>query len=798
MGGVGKSQLTIEYTYKNMEQYDIVKWFQADDTASIIASIEQFLVEVGMPIKDEKENNIAISVLHSWMNSNAHWLFIFDNVESQGIIEKYIPISFQGNIIVTSRNPNWSLYLPLVLDKLNQQEASIFLLKRIQKPEDSNLYLLVERLDGLPLALEQAGAYIYETGLSIYEYVQRFDQYYSQIIQRGKALNYNFTIATTWEISFHKIEVELPKANKFINICGFFAPDNIRKDFFVKSYGKITPKITDIISSPIEFDDILAILRRYSLIQINDFSFSIHRLVQAIIIEKNEDLEKKANAENAWMILSEYIKDLEIKKYDGVNAETFSHILSVVSHLQRLNHHLDSVGDLLHGLGVYLIKCGDFVRAKELLENAMSIHSHTNKNDDQTLARLLISMGNLYYVLGKTEDSIEYYNKALECKDLHVNTIVSIWNHLVGAFLIKGRFEDAKENAYLAYQCYQEQGSELEFEIIINIFNNLGRVLENESDYQAAEEYYEYLISLLCSVGNTDKPSLASVYNNVGMLNLTIGSAEKAIHYFNLAIEIDENWLTAEHPNLARDYNNLGLAYYSTRDFHRARRYLSKALRIQKKLFTEGYYIATTLSNLGMSLEGLRELDKAEKYYSEALEISIKSLGLLNPETAKCMYNLGGLYQLKCDFNNALFYLKQALDIDLEVYKDNHLEVAKDLGKIGCVYLDMYEPNKAKEYFEKSYILYKNVLGDDNNETAIALSYLSFAFLFLKQIKKAHTNFEKSLQVLVKNVGKSHYIIKEKITEFCVISVKTNSYQQVYINKIKALYCPDLSNQFTT
>lgn len=792
MGGIGKSQLAIEFAFKNKEKYSIVKWFQADDTATILASIEQFLVEAGLPIKDEKENNIVINVMHSWMKSNSEWLFIFDNVESQHTIEKFIPQLFLGNIIVTTRNPNWSLYTPLTLKELNDEESATFILKRIRKAEDSHIKLLVDRLDGLPLALEQAGAYIYETGLTVAEYIHRFDHYNSQIIRRGNPINYNNTIATTWEISFNKIQLELPNAIKFINICGFFAPDNIRKDFFIRTTGKTSSVVNDLLTSPIEFDDILAILRRFSLIQINNTSFSMHRLVQAVIVDKINIEDQKILVENAWMILSNYIEELEIQRYEVVNAETFSHILSTVSHLQRLEHFLDNVVKLLHALGVYLIKSGDMGRARELLEGAMKIQNKINSNDSEPIANLLISMGDLNYVLGKNEEAITYFNQASECRNLSANTNVSIWNHLVGALLRVGKFQEANEIAHKAYQVYQEKLSVLKFDTIINIFNNLGSVFEIESNYKEAEKCYEYLISIMSSIQDFDKPSLASVYNNLGMLNLNTGFSEKAVEYFNLAVEIDKEWLIQDHPNLARDYNNLGLAYYSTKDFHRARKYLNKALRIQKKLYSDGYFIATTLSNLGMSLEGLGELDKAEQYYKEALDMSSKTIGIAHPETAKCMYNLGGIYQLKEEYKSAIYYLEGALDIDIKAYTENHLEVAKDLGKIGCTYIDMFEVSKAKVYLERSYKIYRNILGNDNVETATALAYLSFTLLFLKQIKDSQIYFERSLQVFANHFGKGHLMINMKIKEYCAVAIKSNLYHQDYISKLIYNYCPNM------
>lgn len=118
-------------------------------------------------------------------------------------------------------------------------------------------------LGDLPLALEQASAYIRESGLTLAEYLERFKKFRSQIVSRGKPLNYSSNVATTWEISIQKLCEEFPVANDFMIFCSFLFPELIRKDIFCVS--EILPEfLKTSIKTLFEFDDLLTKLRSYS------------------------------------------------------------------------------------------------------------------------------------------------------------------------------------------------------------------------------------------------------------------------------------------------------------------------------------------------------------------------------------------------------------------------------------------------------------------------------------------------------------------------------------------------------
>ncbi|MCK2017946.1 SIR2 family protein [Peribacillus frigoritolerans] len=288
LGGVGKTQIAVEYCYKKKDGYKWVWWINAENIASITASYEELAKQLELPIKDEKGNHIVVDVIKKWMQVNVNWLVVFDNLIDENKLEIFLPTTFLGHVIVTTRKSNASSFLnSLNIDKFIREDSIKFLLIRTKKSRESEeaCSQLAELLGDLPLALEQAGAYINQTGISINGYIDRFRRYRDQITKKGKPINYNYTLATTWEISFEEIDIQNSIALEFIYLCSFLSPDEISLDMF--SSNSDSPKfIKENIPTELELDELLSILRSFSLIKSSEFGFSIHRLVQAIIIDK--------------------------------------------------------------------------------------------------------------------------------------------------------------------------------------------------------------------------------------------------------------------------------------------------------------------------------------------------------------------------------------------------------------------------------------------------------------------------------------------------------------------------------
>src|SRR5260370_1350407 len=93
-----------------------------------------------------------------------------------------------------------------------------------------------EELGGLPLALDQAGAYIEETQCSLSDYLKRYCTRRTTMLNRrgNSSHDYPASVATTWSLSFEQVEMRSTAAANLLRLCAFLAPDAIPEEMIIK------------------------------------------------------------------------------------------------------------------------------------------------------------------------------------------------------------------------------------------------------------------------------------------------------------------------------------------------------------------------------------------------------------------------------------------------------------------------------------------------------------------------------------------------------------------------------------
>ena len=154
------------------------------------------------------------------------WLLIFDNADQPEDLRQYFP-GGPGDVLVTSRNHRWQHTVATVpVDVFTREESREFLSKRAPiKAADPDTNQLAEKLGDLPLALDQAGALLAETGMPVREYIGLLDQRFIKIMAMGKSADYPESVTAAWQISVERVRGQLPQAQELLRYCAFFGPD---------------------------------------------------------------------------------------------------------------------------------------------------------------------------------------------------------------------------------------------------------------------------------------------------------------------------------------------------------------------------------------------------------------------------------------------------------------------------------------------------------------------------------------------------------------------------------------------
>jgi Domain of unknown function (DUF4062)/Tetratricopeptide repeat len=286
LGGAGKTSVAVEYAHRQLAQCEVVWQLPAEEPVALASGLGELADALGPADGPDAGNPVAR--LHAALARRDDWLLIFDNVPDPAAIDGSLPPAGGGRVLITSQYPFWPGEQALEVGLLNQATAAEFLMTRTgaSATEEAAAVELAGELGGLPLALEQAAAYMRATGRDIPGYLELFREWWAELMARGELVGYDKRVTTTWALALAKVGRSSP-ASSLLRLVACYAADNIPLRLLLRPRpglrAEVTPLLMPLLNDPIAFDDAVAGLRRYSLISApRDGMVSVHRLVQRI------------------------------------------------------------------------------------------------------------------------------------------------------------------------------------------------------------------------------------------------------------------------------------------------------------------------------------------------------------------------------------------------------------------------------------------------------------------------------------------------------------------------------------
>jgi NB-ARC domain len=211
LGGVGKTSLAVEYVYRQRADYDLVWWVNGEQPASLLAGLAALAGQLGLAADAPQEARAA--ALRGWLERHQRWLLVLDNFDDPQTVVELLPRSATGQVVITSRTGvGWEpLASMLPVEVLAPTDAAGLLLTRTREigpAAEAAATTLAATLGGLPLALEQAGAYVASTGtVTLAVYAELFATRALELLKRGQPLGYQHTVATTWSLALQTLRI---------------------------------------------------------------------------------------------------------------------------------------------------------------------------------------------------------------------------------------------------------------------------------------------------------------------------------------------------------------------------------------------------------------------------------------------------------------------------------------------------------------------------------------------------------------------------------------------------------------
>ncbi len=570
LGGVGKTQTAVEYAYRYANEYEIVLWVKADTRDSITSDFVGIAHLLNLPEKDEQDQHHIVAAVNLWLKSRKNWLLILDNADDVTVASDFIHPTSGGHVILTTRAQNIGrIAYRITIKQMVTEEGVRFLLRRartlerdipidsISKTDRTFAAKIVESLGGLPLALDQAGAYIQETACGLKGYLERYEKHRAELLKlRGKAfMGHPEPVATTWSLSFARLQQTNPAAADLLRVCAFLHPDAIPEEIFLEGATELGPFLQSI-TSEVGLDALIGELRRHSLLDryAENKTLRVHRLVQAVLRDGMSGETQHQWVERIVRALNSVFPDIESE--NSQNCQRFIlHAQAIHPAIEQWQIETEEAAHLLLKSGWYLCLQANYDAAEQTCQRSIAIFAQLFGENDPSLVNALNALAELYRLTGKFSQAEPLYKRAItlcqEMPETWLSKMATLLNNLALLYYEQGKYDLAEPLYLRSIEVNTKARGGIEQEYIAQSIANLGLLYYSQGKYAQAERLYQQALAIFEKTSGMQHPDAATCLRSVGELYISQNRYDQAEPFLRQAMDVYEQCLGPNHPALA-------------------------------------------------------------------------------------------------------------------------------------------------------------------------------------------------------------------------------------------------------
>ncbi|RSN58022.1 cytochrome C [Actinomadura sp. WAC 06369] len=721
-GGVGKTQMAVEYAHRFKADYDVVWWIPSDQPSLVRPTLAALAPHLGLPpvgtMGVEEAANAVLDCLRRG-EPYSRWLLIFDNADQPEDLRDYVPQG-DGHVIITSRNPRWDTVARTVpVEVFTRKESIEFLGKRVSRTisrEDADR--LADELGDLPLALEQAGALQAETGMTVTEYLRLLKERASQLLAEGKPTEYPVSMTAAWKLSVDSLADKLPEAVELLRCCAFFGPEPIPRDVFTRVPEGIGQPLAGLLKDPIRLSRALGELGRYALARVESKSrtIQVHRLIQALLRDEIAAPVRQRIRDDVHRLLVE-AAPLEVTPPTWPRyAELLGHIVPAeVSESQD-----PKVRDFAVKIVQYLYNSGDYSLGRRVAELFLDRWVADTPEGDPQVLRLRFYFANVLRALGDFGAAFDIDKVGLEQAERVAGSEYEIalrFRNTIGADLrASGDFREARERDLASLDLYERVFGPHNF-ATLQLVNNLALDYGLNSDYERAKELHGRAYAGFTRISDVDpSTNILNAWNGLARAARLCGDYAEACDSGEDVYAYGVNELTAEHPWTMRAGTDLAIAY----------------------------------RRLGENLEAALEmsLDVHAKF--------VRLYGLNHPDTLAAAMALSNVQRTMGEVADAYELAADTVRRYPRAYGPEHPYNYGAMGNLAVLLRVRGDVAGARTLNERAVAGLRNVLGEDHHYALTIAANLASDLVELGEVEDACRLGEDTLRRLRRTMGERH------------------------------------------